>query len=182
MAEKRTATNHRPKYKVIKSIAHGFAQSFVSMENFEEGEYVMDLLIIEMLKQDKDSLKIDILSARLAPKCLNSNEITTAVNHYCRKFFPRMSAAHGFADCPFENATMSLQFDFLNASACSADAQTVLVPYRCQTEIMDDRGQTHNCCLNEAEVFSLTVWRSLTKITPKYTGSGPRPYHQCENR
>ncbi len=143
------------KYRRIKSVAYGFSHSFVSLMNWEEGQYVMDRLISIASKNAVEEIELDILRFRLLPKITNVKEIMMAVDAYCKNIFPRILSGHGLTMEYVREARMSLQFFFSDVrpdeDLCSG---CVIVPYRCRTVIVDDKGRRHEGTIDGEEVTS----------------------------
>ena len=66
-----------------------------------------------------------------------------SVNHYCNIFFPRLLESHGLSSDYIKNARMTLWFNFSGIKPQEGSNNTMLVPYKCQTIITDDKNRTH---------------------------------------
>jgi len=140
-----------PKYKQIKSVAHNFSHSFTSMMNWEERIYVMDRLISVMSKNSIDEITLDIIHAHLNPEITNTKEILVSVDHYCNIFFPRLLESHGLSSDYIKSAGMTLRFNFTGIKPQQGSDNTMLVPFKCQTIITDDKNRTHIGEVNDLE-------------------------------
>jgi len=58
------------KYKVLKSAAHNFGHSFVSLMNYRAGDYVMSHLARRALEVQAPELRIDLLTGTAEPASL----------------------------------------------------------------------------------------------------------------
>jgi len=121
------------------------------MMNWEERIYVMDRLISVMSKNGIDEITLDIIHARLDPEMTNTKEIMDSVNHYCNIFFPRLLETHGLSSDYIKSAKMTLWFNFPGIKPQQGSDNTMLVPYKCQTIISDDKNRIHIGEINDHE-------------------------------
>jgi len=116
------------KYKVIKSFAHDFTDSFMSLMNYFDDDYVVDELRTYVADLPKRTLTIQWKPIRLDDTSGCSPRIQASRQHY-QTWLPQLAAA------------MSLDYDRLT------EITTVLC-FRtgglyATTTIVDDRGTTH---------------------------------------
>ena len=86
------------KYKNLKSFAHNFTHSFVSYENYIDGEYV-----IEELKKAARELNGEVLSVYWVPdngpvNIKLSKRALTSLKHY-REWLPKLAEQHEIDLC-----------------------------------------------------------------------------------
>ena len=70
------------KYKVIKSAAHNFGHSFVSLMNYRGDDYVMSHLARLVVETGHTELSVDLLSGRGQPSALLWGPIRASVAVY----------------------------------------------------------------------------------------------------
>ena len=110
-----------------------------------------DRLISVMSKNGIDEISLDIIHVRLDPEITNTEEIMDSVNHYCNIFFPRLLVSHGLSSDYIKNARMTLWFNFSGIQPQEGSKDTMLVPYKCQTIITDNKNRTHIGEVNDHE-------------------------------
>src|SRR5262245_34963390 len=74
------------RYKVLKSVAHNFAHSFVSLMNYAEDDYVMCHLIRAASQTSTRILRVDVLKGTWSPVELVPEPVAKSLTHYCRIF------------------------------------------------------------------------------------------------
>ena len=116
------------KYKNIKSMLHNFGHSFMSLMNYVDGEYAIDLLAATLKERRQDRLEIHFPSQRIEPPP-TSSRLRKSVGFWADAL-PRHMASHG----------VSLE----------ALPEIVLVIFRdstgmqCRVQATDDRGKTYD--------------------------------------
>ena len=117
------------KYKNIKSMLHNFGHSFMSLMNYVDGEYAIDLLAATLKERRQDRLEIHFPSQRIEPLADYSSRLRKSVG-YRADALPGHMASHG----------VSLE----------ALPEIVLVIFRdstgmhCRVQATDDRGKTYD--------------------------------------
>lgn len=89
------------KYKNIKSMLHNFGHSFVSLMNYVDGEYAIDLLHAALKALPQSRIEIHFPSQRIEPAAdYSPGHVSLRGNHRCRQLRGRRAGdtAHG-CDC-----------------------------------------------------------------------------------
>jgi hypothetical protein len=74
------------RYKVLKSIAHNFVHSFVSVMNYQRNDYTMCHLSRRAKLTGSRELVVDVLKRTAGPIELLTVPILAAIDGYCRDF------------------------------------------------------------------------------------------------
>jgi hypothetical protein len=128
------------RYKVLKSIAHSFGHSFTSLMNYRGDDYVMGHLLRRAQEVGEETLLVDILSGKAAPRSLLVKEVASSVQAYC-DWFPRMIEAHRTEMKYVRGATMTIHFDLNIRRPVRYAPAYFESPFTCRVEIEDDRGK-----------------------------------------
>jgi hypothetical protein len=132
------------KYKVLKSVAHNTAHSFVSLMNWRDGDYFMNHLTRAALDAGADELRADLLTGDSEPDALLPAPVRASVGGYA-KWFPDLLRSHRVEPGAVTAASLRLRLA-LRAAAPAADARLprrLAVPYECVVALTDDRGTVH---------------------------------------
>ena len=82
----------------LKSVAHNFGHSFLSLMNWQNGHYIEDFLLSVMIETEQDTFFLDILNKTAQPEFLTKFEpIEKSIDRYCTLFFPQNLVSHGFS-------------------------------------------------------------------------------------
>ena len=128
------------RYKVLKSVAHSFGHSFTSLMNYRGDDYVMGHLLRRAQEVGEDTLFVDILAAKAAPRSLLVKEVAASVDAYC-DWFPRMIEAHRTEMKYVRGARMTIQFDLRTRRPVRHAPAYYESPFTCRVEIEDNRGK-----------------------------------------
>jgi hypothetical protein len=83
-------------YKRIGSCIHNYGHSFLSLMNWEDGEYIDDILARRVDEDPEQTVIIDFVTGTILPSDfgLRSNKLQTSVTLY-RERWPGHVASHG---------------------------------------------------------------------------------------
>ncbi len=127
------------RYKVLKSVAHSFGHSFVSLMNYRDHDYVMGHLLTQARRTRTNRFVLDILSGKTAPAGLLTPVTADSVESYAI-WFPKLVASHR-TDLRFiRTAAMDIAFD-LNVERRVRGTELLESPFVCRVTIVDDRGK-----------------------------------------
>lgn len=127
------------KYKAIKSVAHNFGHSFVSLTNYLVDDYVIGHLARAAVASGEPELRVDILAGDAEPAALRVPPVKSSLEWYTA-WFPGLLRDHGVPMGAVRAATMRVRFDL---SRLELPLPRVTLPYECVVEITDDRGIVH---------------------------------------
>ena len=124
------------KRKPLKSVARSMADSFTSLMNYRDDDYVMEHIATQARQTGRTRLDADLLSGPLEPDEFVRPPIADSVAGYSH-WFPQLVQSSGSDIASVRAARLSLVFDLGIRSG----------HYVCQVVIEDDRGKTY-----EAEI------------------------------
>ena len=97
------------KYKVIKSAAHNFGHSFVSLMNYRGDDYVMSHLARLVVETGCSELSVDLMTGRAEPRALLWGPVGASVAAHVR-WFPDLLASQQVDPAVVRIATMKVTF------------------------------------------------------------------------
>jgi len=115
-------------YKNINSCIHNFGHSFVSLMNWEDGEYIDDILKRRVDENPEGTVIIDFINGTILPSNFKSKKLETSAKYY-RERWPDHVARHLIA--PHKIVRCELRF--------SKEGER----YRVEVFAIDDRGREH---------------------------------------
>ena len=122
------------KYKNIPSMLHNFGHSFMSMNNYVDGEFAIDLLQQALKALPKYQLEIHFPSRALEPAAEYSEKLRKSVGYWADSL-PRHMASHGVT---FEAVPEIVLVVF-------ADVHGM----HCRVQATDDRGKPYDVLVSE---------------------------------
>jgi hypothetical protein len=128
------------KYKVLKSVAHSFGHSFVSLMNYREHDYVMGHLLAQARRTREARLVLDILTCEASPASLLVRPVADSVQTYCA-WFPELVEKHQTGLGYIRSARMEVLFDLAVARPVRSAPHLIESPFKCRVTIVDDRGK-----------------------------------------
>lgn len=115
-------------YKRIHSAIHNFAHSFVSLMNYVDGEYILDLLPKLLRDTPGHEIRFSLIDGTISPRREFHPAFLKAVACYRTRVVSHLESEN-------VNSTMIRSFDFI----LFADVNGLV----CRAEAIDDRGVTH---------------------------------------
>src|SRR2546422_2799411 len=129
------------KYKVLKSVAHNVAESFTSLMNYAQNDYVMGLLLSHARESGETSFFIDFLSGESSPVFARS-PLTQVAPFYIKRFWDDVER-QGSNRSLVRAARLTLSFNTDVKRPVSSDPKYQESPYTCTFSLVDDRGVEH---------------------------------------
>jgi hypothetical protein len=130
-----------PKRKVLKSVARSEADSFTSLMNYAEDDYVLGHILNLARTTGKTELSIDLLSGEAGPEELLAHPVGPRVAWYVQGFEDLVSRS-GSDPALVSSAILELKFD-TSVSHTRMRSPEPESPYVCTVRIVDDRGKTY---------------------------------------
>ena len=131
-----------PKHKVLKSVVRSLADSFTSLMNYWQDDYVMGHLLSAARDSGQTTLKVDLMSGSAGPHELLVSPVAQSVKSYCDDF--RDLVKRSGADPAFvASATLQVEFDTSVELPLHRGSQIKQSPYVCTAILEDDRGKTY---------------------------------------
>ena len=150
------------KYKVIKSAAHNFADSFASGLNWAESDYVMSHLLRAAIATQTREYRIDLGSGTVVPSLGVSDGVRVAIGNRAATL-PALLRSQRLDPSRLSQPTMSVQFDLDGASLLEAPGEYEAA-FSCTVELVDDRGVAHRGGVSGR--WGTNDWRRLTAPSP----------------
>lgn len=130
------------RHKTLKSVAHNFGDSFVSLMNYIHNDYFLGHLLKQARKTNLDQLAIDILKNSAEPKELLTNPIKKSIS-YWTKWFPELVARSESSMDFIKSATIIIKFDLTKSRPFPQIPKMTENPYLCEVTIIDDKGKEY---------------------------------------
>lgn len=135
-----------PSHKVLKSVVRSVGDSFTSLMNYSDDDYLLGHILNAARRTEKATLEIDLLSGEARPPELLIPPVRQSVTFYCTDF-PNIVERSG-ADMSFVAAArLKLEFDISVSQPIHRGSPLALSPYVCTTTIEDDRGKIYESVL-----------------------------------
>ncbi|PLW79932.1 hypothetical protein C0585_05150 [Candidatus Woesearchaeota archaeon] len=158
------------KRKNLKSVAHNFQHSFMSLMNWW-GNYFEDILTTAMLTSKETQFTLDMKTKKFTPSYFEEVEIIKkCTNFYSDTFLPKLIKSQGFDF--YENiqkANMSIIFDFDNIAYRD---DTMIIPYIANTILIDELQNVYSKNLESHVVLGL---KTIDEIKEKYFSEYKNP-------
>ena len=132
-------TSHKP----LKSIAHNFGHSFISLMNWINDDYFLGHLLKQARATNLNRLEVDILAGTAKPRRLITNSIWDSIKHRCN-WFPTLVVNSGASMDFVSSAIMIIEFDLLTARPSPIYSKLIEAPFTCEIRIIDERGKEYN--------------------------------------
>jgi hypothetical protein len=130
------------KYKAIKSAAHNYAHSFVSLLNYGPDNYVMSYLAHAAAASGEPELRVDLLSGAAEPAPLLTAPVLRSIQGYVQ-CLPRHLESMNITAGAIRRATLRVRFDLEGRRASVQYLGSVVYPFESSVEMEDDRGKVH---------------------------------------
>jgi len=128
------------RYKVLKSVAHSFGHSFVSLLNYANDDYVMGHLLTAARSTRTPTLLVNILTGEATPVAVLVPPVRDSIRRYCN-WFPDLVARHRTEIHFITAAKMTIAFNLAVERPVQHAPQLLESPFLCTVEIEDDRGK-----------------------------------------
>jgi hypothetical protein len=129
------------RYKVLRSIAHNFGQSFVGSSRARAEDHLLAHLLAECRRTHEPTLSVDIFTGQARPEALVGRPLARALERYVREF-PDLVAGSRTEMKYVKGARMELSFDLATERPSAGSPGRSESPYVCRVSIDDDRGKT----------------------------------------
>jgi hypothetical protein len=131
-----------PRMKMLKSIAHNVAHSYLSLMNYIDGEYTVERLF-QIAKESKQTIiVIDILIRSIEPQIYVVSEIEKSLI-YLEKTFDSLIKAEEITREHILSAVITIEFDLEKTQISKTVPDLELPKYECMSEIIDSTGKVY---------------------------------------
>lgn len=151
--------------KVLKSVVRSVADSFTSLMNYRDNDYLMGHLLTAARESGEETLEINLLTSEATPPQLLTKPVSDSVEWYCRNFedlVARSGSDPGFV----RGAGMSVHFD-TDTEIRRRDG-FIESPYVCQVVVEDDLGKRYEARLTgwwfPEKLESRSMWKRLKQL------------------
>lgn len=135
-------------YKTLKSVAHNFGHSFLSLMNYYKDDYTLGHIQKQMMLTGINKLEIDLLKNECTPKELLTEPIKKSIENYI-SWFPKL-IKDSKSDVNLVNeAQLTIEFDLTKSRVCSFAPEYTENPYLCISRIVDNRGKEYKYEFND---------------------------------
>jgi hypothetical protein len=143
------------RYKIIKSAARNFADSFASTLNYVADDYVLSHLARRAIATGETELVIDLLSGATVPVSLAAPPVAEALQRRVR-WFPTHLTRERVEVTAIKRAVMRVRIDTRRCSDATPynDYRTAELPVEISMLLVDDRGVEHVSRLQKWWQFS----------------------------
>jgi hypothetical protein len=130
------------KYKAIKSAAHNFGDSFVSLLNYRAGDYVMSHLARLVVETGRPELSFDLFTGRAQPRALLWGPVRASIAAHIQ-WFPDLLASQQIDRSAITGGNVTVVFRPEQRTTPSGPAGVWQIPFECVVILHDDRGKSH---------------------------------------
>jgi hypothetical protein len=135
-----------PKLKVLKSIGHNLAHSYLSLMNYREGNYICSLLEDIARQHNEPHIVIDVLHSQIQPTLFNIPVIQTSLLDM-RKELVRLLHADKLTIDDVQSITITIDFQLENTLQLRSGLE--VIPYKCVVDIEDCNGKSYQSSVRE---------------------------------
>lgn len=129
------------KLKVLKSIAHNVAHSYLSLMGYIDENYIVEFIFQIAKEQNEPNVRIDILKMKIEPEEFRIPTILESLE-YLKDTLERLLVSDHLSFADIDNAEIVIEFD-LNKTQMSRHTDLELPTYKCISEIKDINGKKH---------------------------------------
>ena len=129
-------------HKPLKSIAHNFSHSFISLTNYIDDDYFLGHLLKQARLTKNCRLNIDLLRKTANPPQLLTKPVLTLIEHYIMRF-PILVENSGSTMNYIRSAILIVDFDLGKTRPYSFNKDIFESPFTCEMTIIDDRGKEY---------------------------------------
>ncbi len=143
------------KYKILKSAAHNFGNSFASTLNYAADDYIMSHLARRALTSGQTEMKVDLLTGEAGPPELIQSPVDASIATRIR-WFPTLLVSQRIDPTVVREAHMRITFDTARCTApATFSGYTVSeMPFDCWVTLLDDHSKTHTAHFRRSWWFS----------------------------
>lgn len=136
------------KFKVLGSIAHNTAHSYLSLMNYIDGNYIVEY-IFQISKANRNtSVMIDIINKSISPEMYNISQIVKSLD-YLNNNFLSLLKAESMSFEHIKSAVIRIEFDLDKINKSEKVLGLELPTYECISEIIDINNKIHKASVVE---------------------------------
>jgi hypothetical protein len=130
-----------PSHKALKGIAVNITESFSSLMNWYDGDYVMGHIVYQSWFSKIDLISIDLLNGTYLPRETMSWSVIKSVEGYIKDFPDLVMRSKSSIDY-IQEAKMTISIDS-NVRRRLRGSNFFESPFECQTILIDDRNKEY---------------------------------------
>ncbi len=130
------------KHKTLQSVVNSFADSFTSLMNYSNNDYVMGHILTAARETGKTRLDVDVLTGQVVPEEFLRDPIVSSVGRHCADF-PRLVERSGSDPNFVATAHMTIEFDTQTERPVPHAPHLKQSPFVWRVALTDDRGRTY---------------------------------------
>ena len=129
-------------HKTLKSVAHNFGHSFISLMNYIDDDYFLGHLLKQVRATNLSRLEVDLLKGTAKPEQLLNKLIRDSIRHWNSRF--SMLIVNSGSSMDFvSSASMVIEFDLSKTRPYSNGSSIAESSFICEVRIIDDRGKEY---------------------------------------
>ena len=132
-----------PKLKVLKSVAHNLAHSYLSLMNYIDNEYTVERLFQIAKNSGENQIYIDVLNKVIRPEIYNTPEIQKSLI-YMEKSFDSLINPEKITRDHIKSVEIKITFHLDQTRPSETVKGLELPSYDCISEITDINGKVHS--------------------------------------
>lgn len=137
-----------PKLKVLKSIGHNLAHSFLSLMNYIDDDYIIEHIFGIAKSTSKTFITVDVLNQSIQPVEYCTPSIIKSL-HYLKSDFLRLLQAEHLSYDHINSAIITIDFDLSKTQLSKNVPSLELAKYDCNVKIVDCNGKCHKASVVE---------------------------------
>lgn len=131
-----------PRMKMLKSIAHNVAHSYLSLMNYIDGEYTVERLFQIAKESKQTSIVIDILQQSIEPPIYSKTNIKLSLI-YLKNSLESLLSSEKITLDNIQSAKIKIYFNLKETKLSSNVPNLELPKYKCESEIIDINGNIY---------------------------------------
>lgn len=134
--------------KSLKSVGHNLAHSYLSMVNYDEGNYIVDHIFKLAKETKRTNIKIDVKNMIIEPEEYNIPVLRRSLV-YLKEKFVGLLASEKLSIDEISKAYIYIGFDLGNTKLSKTVPNLELPSYNCNVEIVDINDKSHSASVVE---------------------------------
>lgn len=132
-----------PRMKMLKSIAHNVAHSYLSLMDYINGDYTVERLFQIAKDTKQTNIVINIIQKLIEPSVYSTPEINISLD-YLYNTFDRLLSSENIPLSSIKSAEIRINFDLEGTKMSLNVPELELLKYKCVSEIVDISGKIYS--------------------------------------
>lgn len=134
--------------KSLRSVGHNLAHSYLSMVNYDEGNYIVEHIYIIAKETKRTNIKIDVKNMIIEPEEYSIPVLRRSLL-YLKENFARLLASEKLSINEINNAIIYIDFDLSKTQLSKSVPSLELPSYNTNVEIVDVNSKKHSASVVE---------------------------------